>query len=54
MGYTIGLNIEEIDVQMQKRKPVRIMYFANLCNTNVGNHIGGNNDVILRIMMKYA
>jgi len=54
MGYTIGLNIEEMDVQKQKRKPVCIMYFANLCNTNVRNYIGGSNSVILHIMMKYT
>ena len=30
------------------------MYFANLGNTNVKNHIGGSNNIILYIMMKYA
>ena len=30
------------------------MYSANLCNTNVRNYIGGSNNMILHIVMKYV
>ena len=40
-----------------KRKPMYIMYFANLCNSNVNNHIVDSNNIILHgdeVWIKYC